>query len=93
MATQIFTNIALLANTRNTSGLVRKKDLAQLPCIAHAYLIVEDEQIAEIGEMEGLHYTKELTPVAGNTMVSPCWCDSHSHIVFAEAGKKNLLAK
>ncbi len=93
MSTQIFTNIALLANTRNTSGLVRGKDLAQLPCISNAYLIVEDEQIAEIGRMEGLHYTKELTPVAGNTMVLPCWCDSHSHIVFAGSREEEFIGK
>ncbi len=58
MATQIFTNIRLLANTREEPGFVRGKDLSVLPSIENAYLVVEDEMIAEIGRMEDCRFEK-----------------------------------
>ena len=93
MATQIFTNISLLANTSMGTGFVRGKELSILPCIKNAYMIIEDDTIAEIGEMAKYHFTNESYSVARNTIVLPCWCDSHTHIVFATSREEEFIDK
>ena len=93
MATQIFTNISLLANTRSDKGFIRGKDLSVLPCIKDAYLIVDDDVIAEIGEMKDLRFRKDNFELPDNTIVLPCWCDSHTHLVFAVSREEEFIDK
>jgi imidazolonepropionase len=93
MATQIFTNINLLANTRSSQGLIRGKDLANLPSIADGYIIIEDDIIAEVGETKNLRFAKENYVVEAGTIVLPCWCDSHTHIVFAGSREEEFVDK
>lgn len=93
MATQLFTNISLLANTREQSEFVRGKELALLPSVENAYLIIEDEIIAEFGKMESYRFSKGNTPLPDNTIVLPCWCDSHTHLVFAGSRQEEFIDK
>ena len=93
MATQIFSNISLLANARPESGFIRGAELSVLPSIKNAYIIVEDGLIVEFGKKEDLRFEKEKTDVAGNTIVLPCWCDSHTHIVFAGSREEEFIDK
>ena len=93
MATQIFTNISLLANTRMNPGFVRGDELAILPSIKNAFVIIEDDTIAETGAMETFRFLKESISVAANTIVLPCWCDSHTHLVFAGSREEEFIDK
>jgi imidazolonepropionase len=93
MATQIFTNIRSLVNTRDGSGFIRGNELAILPSIQNAYLVVEDGVIAEFGKMADLRFIKEKNEVAANTIVLPCWCDSHTHLVFAGSREEEFIDK
>ncbi|MGN6194623.1 MAG: imidazolonepropionase [Ginsengibacter sp.] len=93
MATQIFTNIRSLVNTRDGTGFIRGNELAILPSIQNAYLIVEDGVIADFGKMEDLRFIKEKNEVAANTIVLPCWCDSHTHLVFAGSREEEFIDK
>ena len=45
-------NIACLVNVREENKLLRGKELAQLPTIQNAYLIIEDGKIAKYGKMQ-----------------------------------------
>ena len=92
MATQIFTNIRRLVNTRDNSGFIRGSDLAFLPTIENGYIIIEDDIIAEIGEMEDTRFLQQNN-VAENTFVLPCWCDSHTHLIFAESREEEFINK
>ncbi|MEO6869264.1 MAG: imidazolonepropionase [Ginsengibacter sp.] len=93
MATQIFTNISLIANTRKGKGFIRGKELSNLPSIENAYVIIEDDIIAELGKMENLRFSKENYCLKDNTIVLPCWCDSHTHIVFAASREEEFIDK
>jgi imidazolonepropionase len=93
MSTQIFSNISLLVNTRQTSGFIRGKELADLPSIKDAYIIIEDDVIAEIGKMEKLRFSKENHSLKNDTIVLPCWCDSHTHLVFAASREEEFINK
>ncbi|HSN10107.1 MAG TPA: imidazolonepropionase [Hanamia sp.] len=93
MATQIFTSIGLLANTRSDPGFVRGKELSALPSIQNAYVVIEDQIISEIGKMEDCRFIKEGTDLSANTIVLPCWCDSHTHLVFAGSREDEFIDK
>ena len=93
MATQIFTSIGLLVNTRSDQGFVRGKELSVLPSIQNAYIIIEDQIISEIGKMEDCRFIKEGNDLSANTIVLPCWCDSHTHLVFAGSREEEFIDK
>lgn len=91
MNTKIFTNISLLAGTGHSDTFIRGKNLAQLPMIENAYLILENDEIADLGEMK--NYKGEINDVLPGTIILPAWCDSHSHIVFAGSREEEFRDK
>jgi imidazolonepropionase len=72
---------------------VRGDELANLPSIKNAYIIIEDDTIAEMDVMENFRFSKGNFSVANNTIVLPCWCDSHTHIVFAGSREEEFIDK
>ena len=90
--TTIFTNIKLLINTREDSSLLYGSELGKLPTVEHAYLVVEDDEIADFGPMSGVPGTVGASAIeCSGKMVMPCWCDSHTHLVFAESREQEFL--
>ena len=94
MASQIFTNISLIANTREDTTIIRGKELAHLPCVQNAYIVIEDDIIAEYGVMANCKYTTtQSIKVTNDCIVLPCWCDSHTHIVFSGSRENEFVDK
>ncbi len=96
MAATIITNIKLLVNTRTENKLLRGTELAQLPVIPNAYLVIENGIIAEYGEMKNLSWTDEKNDTiidAAGQIVLPAWVDSHTHIVFAASREDEFVDK
>jgi imidazolonepropionase len=94
MATKIFTNISLIVNTRIESVLLRGKDLAHLPVIRNGYIVVEDDIIAELGKMEDFkHSSSQSNNLNAGTILLPCWCDSHTHLVFSGSRENEFVDK
>ncbi|MEO6328004.1 MAG: imidazolonepropionase [Ginsengibacter sp.] len=87
---KVFTNISYLVNARLHSVLLRGNQLAVLPVIKNAYLIIEDGIIAEYGEMKNLKKNISNTEEVSGAIL-PCWCDSHTHIVFAGSREDELI--
>lgn len=60
------------------------KEMAELPTLKNAWLLIEDEKIADYGSMDDKNM-----PIVENTMdlsgktVLPAWVDSHTHLVYA----------
>lgn len=79
---------------RNPKLRVMGKDMAKMETIKNAYLIVEDEKIAEFGEMADLKeqtFDKEVD--ATGRMVFPSFCDSHTHLVYAGSREIEYIDK
>ncbi len=79
-------NIKELLQVRDSSILkVSGTEMAILPTIKNAYLVIENNLIADFGLMEDL--PEDLNPEkcidADGKIVLPSWCDSHTHIVYA----------
>ena len=95
MATLI-SNILQLVNTREEPKLLRGKELSLLPCIENAFLVIEDGIIAEYGLMQNFkHQTSSFkqTIDASSQFILPCWCDSHTHLVFAASREEEFVDK
>ena len=93
MSSQVITNIKQLVNVRQQTHLLRGAELAELPVIENAYLIIEDGIIAEYGEMKDAPHSQLTTHNSQQAMVLPCWCDSHSHLVFAGSRENEFVDK
>lgn len=79
-------NIQELLQVRDSSILkVSGDEMAVLPSIKNAYLVIENDLIADFGSMDDL--PEDLNPEkcidVDGKIVLPSWCDSHTHIVYA----------
>src|SRR5690349_8505322 len=95
MSSTIITNITLLAGIRDTESALRQTDLATLPSIDNAWLLIEGDEIAGFGKMSDLN--KNNIPSnnidATGKIVLPAWCDSHTHLVFAGSREGEFVDK
>ncbi|RYZ55580.1 MAG: imidazolonepropionase [Chitinophagaceae bacterium] len=94
--TTLFTNIRKLVGCRDTWPMLRGADLAQLPSIENAFLVVENGHIASYGPMSEFTYRSEdfsrHTDARGK-MILPAWCDSHTHLVFSGSREEEFVDK
>lgn len=96
MPSLLITNIRQLVNIREHTTVLRGSELADLPCIDNAYLLIEDDTIAGYGRMEDLATANWQLPTvieANGSSILPAWCDSHSHIVFAASREEEFVDK
>src|ERR1700730_19043152 len=94
--TILIINMKQLAGVRKENKLLRGTALSELPAIENAYLIVEGGVIAEYGKMEEIKHrklTNENTIDAAGQFILPCWCDSHTHLVFAASREEEFVDK
>ena len=96
MASVLITNIKLLVNTRKEFHLLRGKELSELPSIENAYIIIEDGIITDFGSTQNFKpqtSTFKQTIDASGQFILPCWCDSHTHLVFAASREEEFVDK
>lgn len=78
-------NIKELLQVRDSSILkVSGTEMAILPTIKNAYLVIQNGLISDFGSMDDLpNINPEKCIDADGKIVLPSWCDSHTHIVYA----------
>ena len=78
-------NIKELLQVRENDILkVSGAEMKELPTIKNAYLLIEDDRIADYGEMSNCPSLNSYTIIdSEGKMVLPTWCDSHTHLVYA----------
>ena len=83
--TTLIINIKELLQVRDSSILkVSGTEMAILPTIKNAYLVIQNELISDFGSMDDLpNINPEKCIDADGKIVLPSWCDSHTHIVYA----------
>lgn len=97
MAVILITNIKQLIGTRENPSLLHGKNLSEFPSIDDAFILVEDGIIIDYGAMYELelkvpHLPKNIID-ANAAFVLPTWCDSHTHIVFAQTREEEFIYK
>lgn len=92
----VIQNIQYLVNTRTNSIVLRGAALSELPVLQNAYLVIQDERIHSYGPMHALS-DDDLDGAgvidAAGASVLPCWCDSHTHLVFAASREDEFVHK
>jgi imidazolonepropionase len=92
-------NIVYLINTRTSTKVLRGKELADLPIIENAFLIIENGIIQDFGKMDSIsqniidHYSNYTIYDAAGASILPTWCDSHTHLVFAASREDEFVDK
>lgn len=83
--TTLIINIKELLQVRETSiAKVSGSEMAILPTIKNAFLLLKDDLIQDFGSMENFpDMNADQIIDATGQIVLPSWCDSHSHIVYA----------
>lgn len=83
--TTLITNIKELLQVENVpKKMVSGKEMAILPTIKNAFLLIEDDIIQDFGKMGNLPKINAAKTIeATGKIVLPTWCDSHTHIVYA----------
>lgn len=84
-------NIKSLVQVRDEPVVtVSGAEMKALPTIENAFLIIKDGKYFSFGPMSDLpkQFSNQIHPAyevidASERLVLPCWCDSHTHLVFA----------
>ena len=81
----LFTNIKELLQIRETSiDKVSGAEMAILPKIDNAFLLIENNLIADFGPMSNCPKLENCKIIdASGKVILPTWVDSHTHIVYA----------
>lgn len=92
---QFIINIGRLVNVRESCGLLRGKALSEMPVLTDAFLILNEDRIENYGLMKDLDSSLLTlnTIDAEKTTILPCWCDSHTHLVFASTREEEFTDK
>jgi imidazolonepropionase len=69
------------------SKLVKGNDMGRVQSISDAWVLVSEGIIQDFGSMLNVPERADHIIDATGASVFPCWCDSHTHIVFA-AGRE-----
>ena len=91
--TTLFINIKELVQVRELDVMkVSGKNMSILPIIKNAFLIIKDNVIVDFGSMNklGIKKSDKVVDLTGK-LVLPTWCDSHTHLVFADTREEEFV--
>ena len=87
-------NIKQLLQVRPAApDMVKGAEMAELPVIDNAWLLINEGLIHSFGEMESCPLVADEIIDATGKMVFPSWCDSHTHIVYAGSRESEFVDK
>lgn len=88
----LFKNIKALIQVETTQReVVRGAEMQHLPVLEHAFLLTEGERIVHFGSMDDCPDRAEEVIDCAGRLVFPCWCDSHTHLVFAATREEEFV--
>lgn len=92
MPSILIRNIQVLAGAETIRRpLVRGAEMAVLPQINQAYVLIDEGRIQAFGPMAECPDRAGQVIDASGRMVFPSWCDSHTHIVFAASREEEFV--
>lgn len=88
----IIRNIGTLVQADNQMpALLKGAAMQQISSLDNAYVLIENGKIAAWGAMSECPERAVSIIDAGGGYVLPCWCDSHTHLVFAAAREQEFV--
>ncbi len=84
MPSLLIKNIRFLIGIHPLSiSRLRGAEMANLPIIENAFLLIDNQRITQFGTMPNCPELADKIIDATDRIVLPAWCDSHTHLVFA----------
>ena len=94
MSALLIKNIKQLVQVREEANSpVRGKDMSQLPSIDNAWVLVKHGIIKDYGSMDSCPEDPKAVIDATGKLVLPAWCDSHTHLVFADTREDEFVGR
>ena len=94
MSNLLIKNIKSLVQVReNLTSPLAGSAMAELPCIDHAYLEIQNGKILGYGPMDQCPRPNGGMIDAKGRFVFPGFCDSHTHIVYAASREKEFVQR
>jgi imidazolonepropionase len=94
--TDIFiVNIKGLVQVRSNRGApLSGKEMADLPMIENAFLMIEDGKISDFGSMDAIpaDASKQFVDASG-CYIFPSFVDSHTHLIFPSSREEEFVMK
>ncbi len=91
MSSLLLRNIQTLVQAESRPrSLAKGAEMADLPVLPDAYLLMENGRIAAFGPMNECPGRADQVLDAAGRLVFPSWCDSHTHIVFAASREEEF---
>ncbi len=92
MSSLLLRNIKTLVQAETSlRKVVKGSEMAVLPCVNDAYLLLENDRIAAFGPMDRCPQRADQVIDTDGRLVLPSWCDSHTHIVFAASREEEFV--
>jgi len=97
----IVLNIKELVNVESSPVLLKKgHEMQKMESLKDAWLLIEDDKIADFGlmndkeKLNSIYNYQELAKIdATDKMVFPCFCDFHTHLVYAGSREIEYIDK
>ena len=94
MSALLIKNIKQLVQVREDgNSSVRGKEMAELPSINNAWILVKHGIIEDYGSMDNCPEDPKAVIDATGKLVLPAWCDSHTHLVFADTREDEFVGR
>lgn len=88
----LLSNIKSLYQVReNVHDPLRGQDMAVLPYLNDAFVLIENGRIRDFGTMAEAPSRADQVIDCDDRFVLPCWCDSHTHLVFAASREGEFI--
>jgi imidazolonepropionase len=92
MSNLLIRNIRTLFQSETSPRkVVKGTEMASMPSIDDAFLLIENDRIAAFGAMADCPERADEVIDASGRLVLPSWCDSHTHIVFATTREEEFV--
>jgi imidazolonepropionase len=92
MRTLIY-NIKTIVGASESNAFRKGTLLKELPLFNDAYILIEDDKILEYGSMQQVPTQVAHSIDAKGGFVLPSFCDSHTHLVFAQTREAEFVDK
>lgn len=94
MASLLISNIGRLVQCRSSlSRPLAGTDMAEVPYLEDAWLLIDQDVIEDFGSMEDEVPRADKVIDANGDWVFPGFCDSHTHIVYAQSREEEFVAR
>ncbi|MFT4545992.1 MAG: imidazolonepropionase [Polaribacter sp.] len=94
MSALLIKNIKQLVQVReNANSPIKGSAMADLPSITNAWVLVKHGIIEDFGSMDTCPEDPKAVVDATGKLVLPAWCDSHTHLVFADTREDEFVGR